>query len=259
MIQDNWWKTTEDTSNDLELTRKTCLSCRKCAIGGQQIESTNISNVFSNMNTKSKIMIVGQNPGLDEVRQKEPFVGMSGKIFVNMLNKYGLDKNMFYFTNIVKCHTSENRQPQRSEIENCQYIIQKEIDIIKPYLIVALGSTALFHLTGLTGISKCSGEIIMSEVYQIPVLPLLHPSPLNTNRNNSADKLEDGIKHLKEIMGKMPEKIEKYINSTNSNVSCKWCSKLGKLEYCCEECKESHNEYIRDTDIFERKYSWQTK
>jgi len=256
-----WWQTETESAatTDMHKLKGSCISCRQCPIGGVKVDGENISNVFSNMNLKSKIMVIGQNPGLDEVKQKEPFMGMSGKIFVGMLEKHGLSRAMFYFSNIVKCHTIENRQPERDEIHNCQPFLQSEIDLVNPYLIVTLGSTALFQITGLTGISKYSGQLIISERYQIPVLPLFHPSPLNTNRNNNGDKLEDGVKYLKQIMDKVPAEITNYINSTKSIVECKWCSKLSKLDYCCDECKECHEEYIRDTNLYERKYPWPTK
>lgn len=180
----------------LEEIQKECLDCRLCEIGGQMIDG-NLSNVFSNMNP-SKIMVVGQNPGREEVLKRTPFIGISGKIFDECMEAHaGLKRSDFYICNSVNCYTPENRKPTDLEFQNCSKFLQKQIDFIKPKVVVTLGGVALRVLTGLNGITKFHAQPLYSTRYKVNVFPLLHPSPLNTNRPDKKREFCEGIEKLK--------------------------------------------------------------
>jgi len=176
-----------------------CVSCRKCEIGGLDIGGMP-SNVFSNMNTDAKIMVVGQNPGMDEVMKGVPFVGISGKIFDEAMKSVGMSRKDMYISNIVKCYTPKNRKPKNYEVDNCQCFLDLEMEIVKPEVVVALGGDAFKQMTGMNGIMKHHGTIVFSPRYSVPVMPILHPSPLNTNNPVKKKMFESDILALKKFM-----------------------------------------------------------
>jgi len=184
-------------AEELRRLEAACHKCRKCAIGGKRPDGL-LANVFSNMCIKARIMVVGQNPGEIEVRKSRPFVGPSGAFFDKCLKEIvGVDRSNLYITNIVKCFTPNNRAPKPNEIDNCRpQFLDEEIAIIKPKLIITLGSYALKQITGMSGITKVQGDIQFSIRYKTDVLPLYHPSPLNMN---SAAKRTDFMKAIKKI------------------------------------------------------------
>ena len=182
---------------DMERLRVECVGCRKCAIGGSMVEGKFLSNVFSNMNCTAKYMVVGQNPGRDEVEQGFPFVGLSGQFFDRALENVGLSRRDFYVCNTVCCYTPDNRKPTTEEMENCRMFLDREVKILKPRIIVALGSAAFKQLTGLSGIMKHHGTRIFSPRYRVIVIPLLHPSPLNLNYPDRRVEFEKDMVALK--------------------------------------------------------------
>lgn len=189
--------------DDLVVLRDECLECKKCSIGGQLVAGKFLSNVFSNMN-RAKIMVVGQNPGRDEVERKEPFVGMAGKRFDEiLLEVVGITRADLYISNSVRCYTPENRKPFQTEEDNCREFLDKEIAIVKPKLIVALGSVAFRQLTGMNGIMKHHGSVTFSIRYHIPVLPVLHPSPLNMNNPERGQAFHEDLLKLKGLVGEL--------------------------------------------------------
>jgi len=181
--------------------REKCLACRACPLGGQEIEPKCFSNVFSNMNVVARVMVVGQNPGRDEVKQGEPFVGASGKFFNEAIkNIIHLERSSFYISNVLRCFSPGNRPPTSQELEACRPILDEEIRILKPELVIALGRVAFERLTGMSGIMRHHGEVIVSPRYLIPVIPLLHPSPLNTNDAAKREMFHEGLRKVGEFL-----------------------------------------------------------
>ena len=185
--------------NSLEEIKTAVTSCKLCSIGCQEVAGCN-SNVFSNM-TNSKIMVIGQNPGETEVKLGVPFVGMSGKFFDSCIKEVlGIERSALYITNTVKCYTQGNRAPTNEETANCRAFLDKEIEVIKPKIIVTLGNPALKQITGYVGITKWHGQIILSLRYKTPVLPLYHPSPLNTNKPAIREEFKQDLAKLREYL-----------------------------------------------------------
>lgn len=92
------------------------------------------------------IMFIGENPGYHEDKRNEPFVGNSGKELDVFLEICGLQRQYIYITNAVKCKTSQNTTPSEFEIDNCRHYLIQEIETVKPFIIVLLGSTAFRSL-----------------------------------------------------------------------------------------------------------------
>ena len=138
--------------NELMSLKSECLACRRCSIGGQQVNGEFLSNVFSNMNYTANIMVVGQNPGRDETEKGEPFVGTSGKMFDQLFEEVlGMNRAYLYISNCVRCATPDSRRPTFDEIETCEYFLEKEISILKPRVVITLGGPAFTQLTGMNG------------------------------------------------------------------------------------------------------------
>jgi len=186
--------------NDIQVLKDECLACRRCSIGGQMVHGKYISNVFSNMHYLAKVMVLGQNPGKDEVEMGEPFVGISGRYWDEAVVSIGMNRSDFYISNVVRCYTPENRRPLPEEMDNCRYFLDKEISIIKPLIVVALGGLALKQLTGLGGIMKHHGTAIFSPRYKTFVFPMLHPSPLNIDTDGNEKIFLDDLRKLKEAL-----------------------------------------------------------
>jgi len=196
----------------LECLKKDCLECRRCAIGGRTLDgsewqlepdedgvSRSIGNVFSTMNLEAKLMVVGQNPGADEVGVGEPFVGASGKVFEEALKRIvGLERKDLYITNVVKCHTQANRKPTQGEMDNCRDFLDLEMKLVKPDVVVALGSLAFKAMTGMAGIMKNCGRLVVSPRYLVPVVAMLHPSPYNRNNPERRKMFEEAMASLAE-------------------------------------------------------------
>ncbi len=92
----------------------------------------------------AKLMFIGEAPGAEEDRQGLPFIGQSGRFLIGILNKIGIDRKTVFITGVVKCHPLASRIPKKNEWETCKDLwLDKQIELIKPSLIVLLGSTAI--------------------------------------------------------------------------------------------------------------------
>lgn len=186
---------------DLLALKQECIACRKCHVGGQMVDGKWLSNVLSNMNVTAKIMVVGQNPGKEEAEHDEPFIGDAGKRFDTAVKEIlGLSRQDLYISNTIRCYTPGNRKPFDNEAENCRYFLDKEVALIQPKIIVALGGIALKQLTGMNGVMKHHGKIIHSIRYGVPVMSVLHPSPLNISNPERKDAFHSDLRNLKEFL-----------------------------------------------------------
>ena len=106
--------------------------------------------VFGVGNPKADIMFIGEGPGADEDEQGEPFVGRAGQLLNNMIAATGIRREDVYIANVVKCRPPQNRAPERDEIETCSPFLMRQVDVIRPKIIVALGATAAKTLLGIS-------------------------------------------------------------------------------------------------------------
>jgi uracil-DNA glycosylase family 4 len=104
--------------------------------------------VFANGDPGARLMFVGEGPGADEDATGEPFVGKAGQLLNNMINAMGLQREQVYVANIVKCRPPANRTPEPVEANTCSQFLLRQIDIVQPQVIVALGGTAATYLLG---------------------------------------------------------------------------------------------------------------
>lgn len=126
----------------LRLIREDLGDCTRCKLhqqGRKQI-------VFGVGNPQADLMFVGEGPGADEDAQGEPFVGRAGQLLNNMIKAMGLRREEVYIANVVKCRPPGNRTPERDECDTCSPFLMRQIAVIKPKVIVALGAVAAKNL-----------------------------------------------------------------------------------------------------------------
>ncbi len=183
-----------DLPDDLEKLKKIVLSCHLC-----DLSKTRKNVVFGEGNSHAKLMFIGEGPGATEDETGRPFVGRAGQLLTKMIeNVLKIPRSEVYIANIVKCRPPNNRVPTPEEVSKCIPYLFKQIEIIDPKIIVALGSTSYRHLTGdKTPISKVRGEVI---TFQNRILiPTFHPSFLLRNPSKKKEAYEDLLK-IKELL-----------------------------------------------------------
>jgi uracil-DNA glycosylase len=134
-----------DPLKALQIIREDLGDCTRCVLhkqGRKQI-------VFGVGNPKADLMFIGEAPGADEDAQGEPFVGRAGQLLNNMIKAMGLRREDVYIANIIKCRPPGNRTPERDECETCSPFLMRQIAVIKPKVIVALGAVAAKTLLAL--------------------------------------------------------------------------------------------------------------
>ena len=127
-----------DPAKALKIIREDLGDCTRCVLhkqGRKQI-------VFGVGNPKAELMFVGEGPGADEDQQGEPFVGRAGQLLNNMIKAMGITREQVYIANIVKCRPPGNRTPEREECDTCSPFLMRQIAVIKPKVVVALGAVA---------------------------------------------------------------------------------------------------------------------
>ncbi len=180
--------------NTLEKLKKQALECHLC-----QLSKSRTHVVFGEGNISADIMFVGEAPGATEDTSGKPFVGRSGELLTNMIEKVLLiPRTEVYITNIVKCRPRDNAEPTPTEAHTCHPYLLKQIELIQPKIIVALGATAYHYLSGDdTAISKVRGTLHEQNGYIL--VPTYHPSYLLRNPSAKKDVFED-LKMVKEMM-----------------------------------------------------------
>ena len=164
----------ENTAKKLVSLKKSILSLKNCEL---KKNANNI--VFSDGNPKSKIMLIGEAPGASEDQEGVPFVGRAGQLLDKMLSSIDLDRKKVYISNIINFRPPENRRPTNDEIKRYLPFILKHIEIIKPKILVLLGSTAMNALIGNEFvISKMRGKWIEKQFGEIKtsVIITFHPA-----------------------------------------------------------------------------------
>ena len=179
---DNW--------EELEKSIENCNKCKLCS------NRTNI--VFGYGNKDADVMFIGEGPGADEDLQGIPFVGKAGKLMDMAFEGVGIKRDEVYIANIVKCRPPLNRVPEQDEAESCLNYLRNQVILVKPKIIVLLGSTALKNILGNElSITACRGKWI--EKKGIHYMPTWHPAALLRDENKKIDFWRD----LKLVVEKM--------------------------------------------------------
>ncbi|MGA2634432.1 MAG: uracil-DNA glycosylase [Terracidiphilus sp.] len=132
-----------DRASALLIIRDEIGDCTRCALhtGRNKL-------VFGDGDPNARLMFVGEGPGADEDAQGLPFVGRAGQLLNNMISAMGLKREQVYIANIVKCRPPGNRTPEPEEANTCTQFLFRQIDVVRPQVLVALGATAATYLLG---------------------------------------------------------------------------------------------------------------
>ena len=134
-----------DRAEALRLISEDLGECTRCVLSRLGRKTI----VFGEGNPTAELMFVGEGPGADEDEQGRPFVGRAGQLLNKMIEAMGLKREQVYIANVVKCRPPGNRTPEREEIETCSPFLLRQIAVIQPKAIVALGAVAARCLLGL--------------------------------------------------------------------------------------------------------------
>jgi len=167
-----------------ELNKQIC-TCTKCPLG-----STRTKFVFGVGNPHATLMLIGEAPGADEDAQGEPFVGRAGQLLNKILEAINFKREDVYICNILKCRPPNNRTPQPTEVEQCIPYLKKQIELIKPKVILCLGLVAAQNLLHTTeSLGKLRGKTLTYE--GTPLMITYHPAALLRNPNWKRPAWED--------------------------------------------------------------------
>ena len=181
-MYDNW--------DDLKKSIAECKKCRLCT------NRTNI--VLGEGNINAKIMFIGEGPGADDDKQGLPFVGKAGQLMNKAFQALGINREEIYIANIVKCRPPSNRVPEEDEAQACLNYLRNQVVLIKPEIIVLLGSTALKTILGKEyGITAVRGKWM--EKNGIKYMPTWHPAALLRDENKKIEFWQD-LKELKKYL-----------------------------------------------------------
>lgn len=186
----------------------TCLACSMCSLGLKPATKNNESrdpHVFSNLNP-TRFMVVGQNPGWNEVKERQPFVGAAGKNFDKEVAKHGLARDDFYVCNTVRCFTAGNAKPTLKNKQRCEPFLQMEINLIKPLLVITLGEVAFSQFCPNATYTDCLKKITKSERYGVNVFAIYHPSPLNFRDSSRKEMFEGQVKTMCKLIKALKKK-----------------------------------------------------
>lgn len=154
--------------------------------------------VFGEGASDARVMFVGEGPGAEEDRTGRPFVGQAGQLLDGMIRALGFDRSEVYIANVVKCRPPGNRDPEDGEMAACALFLDRQVELIRPRVIVALGRVATRRLTGT---SRPMGALRgrWSSYRGIPLMPTFHPAYLLRQPRDKADVWAD----LKAVLAKL--------------------------------------------------------
>jgi uracil-DNA glycosylase len=183
-------------AKSLEDLRAFIGDCRRCKLWPGR---THV--VFGVGNPDARLMFIGEGPGRDEDLQGEPFVGRAGQLLTDIITKgMGLRREDVYIANVIKCRPPENRNPEPDEVASCEPFLKKQIDLVRPEIIVALGKFAVQTLLqSKVAISRLRGN--WHTYHGIKLMPTFHPAYLLRNPEDKKLVWEDIKKVIKEMRG----------------------------------------------------------
>jgi DNA polymerase len=185
----------------LSLLEREVAACTRC-----RLHAARTQTVFSRGSPRAELMFVGEGPGAEEDAQGQPFVGKAGQLLDRMIAAMGLERDGVYVCNVVKCRPPDNRMPEPEEMEACAPYLARQIELVAPRVIVALGTTAVRGLLGTgEGITRLRGTWKLYRA-TIPVMPTFHPAYLLRKEEAKREVWEDLKAVLKHLGRNAPER-----------------------------------------------------
>ena len=188
--------TLEQRRQQLKVLTETVCQCARCP----ELASTRTQTVFGVGQVGAELCFIGEAPGADEDAQGEPFVGAAGQLLNSIIAACKMKREEVYICNIIKCRPPGNRTPLPHEAANCREFLERQLELIQPKFICALGSTAARYLLNTTqGIGQLRGRF--HNYRGIPVMCTYHPAYLLPHRSPGSKK--EVWQDMKMLMAKM--------------------------------------------------------
>jgi len=181
---------------ELEVLAGRVAKCTRCS----ELASTRTQTVFGVGKLDTELCFVGEAPGADEDAQGEPFVGAAGQLLNRIIVACGMKREEVYICNIIKCRPPGNRTPLPDEAANCREYLEKQLELVRPKFICALGACAAQNLLDTkVSVGKLRGQFL--DFRGIPVICTYHPAYLLRSPDKKKDVWDD-MKKLMERMGR---------------------------------------------------------
>lgn len=172
---------------DWDALRQHIAACKAC-----ELHRTRTQTVFGVGNQQADLLIIGEAPGADEDRQGEPFVGKAGKLLNAMLKAIGFERDQVYIANILKCRPPGNRDPHVEEALHCEPYLMRQIELIKPKVILAVGRVSAQNLLKSTdAVGRLRGRVHRFGAANIPLVVTYHPAYLLRSPEQKAKSWQD--------------------------------------------------------------------
>jgi len=172
---------------DWDALEKRVAACSRCALHKGRTQT-----VFGTGNKQAKWLIVGEAPGADEDAQGEPFVGRAGQLLNAMIRAVGAEREQLYIANIVKCRPPSNRNPRADEAVCCAAFLNRQIELLQPSLILAVGRVAANNLLGNEKtLGSMRGQVYEFSAARIPLVVTYHPAYLLRKPSDKAKAWQD--------------------------------------------------------------------
>ena len=170
-----------------EEIRSAVSACSKCLL-----HKTRTQTVFGVGDQEADWMIIGEAPGAEEDQCGEPFVGTEGRLLDEMLRALGLDRQSVFITNILKCRPPGNRDPSLEEATQCRSYLDRQIELVKPKLILAVGQIAAQNLLGSDApLGAMRGELYNVGAAKVPTVVTYHPAYLLRSPSQKRNAWQD--------------------------------------------------------------------
>ena len=178
---------------DIDQLRSEAMGCERC-----ELHTTRNTVVFGTGSERADLMFAGEAPGADEDQQGEPFVGRAGQLLTKIIEAMGLTRDDVYIANVIKCRPPGNRNPKPIEIETCEPFLLRQVELIQPKVICALGSFAAQALLRTDQkISRLRGQF--HDYHGAKLMPTYHPAFLLRNPHAKREVWEDMQKVMAEL------------------------------------------------------------
>ncbi len=200
-IETFWYKksynknTIEQSETSLSSLKNIVSVCKNC-----DLHKTRNNTVFGEGNESAKILFIGEAPGKDEDKEGKPFVGRAGKLLTEIISSIDLTRRDIYIANTIKCRPPNNRNPEEIEVKACSNFLEKQIEIIKPKVIILLGKIAANRVLGIDQpIGELRKKKFLIKPNNIPAIIFYHPAYLLRSPKEKKKVWED-LLFLKSVL-----------------------------------------------------------
>lgn len=168
------WQPRGTAAADWQSLRAQVAGCTRCALSASRTQT-----VFGVGNTQAELLVIGEAPGVDEDRQGEPFVGRAGQLLNSMLQAMGNPRESVFIANVLKCRPPGNRDPSPQEAASCLPYLERQVELLRPRLILAVGRIAAQNLLATdTPLGRLRGQVHRFGARATPLIVTYHPAYL---------------------------------------------------------------------------------